>query len=96
MADELLDEALPPPSRRRRLLMVVFWPAFLMAGVLESLVFAWLNPADLLLAGGAHLALSNMAIYTLAFLIFWVVIACASGLAVLLVTSPPVEDGPGA
>lgn len=79
------------PSRRMRLLMVVLWPAFVMAGVLETLVFAMIDPADLTFLGGAHLAVSSTAIYTMAFLVFWAVIAGAAAMAVLLATLPPAD-----
>lgn len=71
------------PSLRRRAMTVV-WPAFLMAGVLETLVFAVVDPATLRWFGGAPVPLSPPALYTLAFFVFWIVIALAAWLTQLL------------
>jgi hypothetical protein len=70
-------------SLKQRVL-VVLWPAFLMAGVLEMLVFALVDPADLRWFGGAQVGWSPQAIYTVSFLIFWAVIAAAGALTALL------------
>ena len=67
--------------------MAILWPAFLMAGVLEILVFAVVDPSDLHWFGGAPMALPRTAIYTLTFLIFWAVIAAAGALTTLLTAS---------
>ena len=67
-----------------RLALQVLWPAFLMAGVLEVLVFALVDPSSLQWPGGAPIEASRQAIYTLAFLAFWVVTAAASAITVLL------------
>jgi hypothetical protein len=64
--------------------MAILWPAFLMAGVLEMLVFALVDPANLHWFGGAPVELSNSAVYTLAFFAFWGVIAIAGALTQLL------------
>jgi hypothetical protein len=64
-------------------LMWVIWPAFLVAGILETLVFATVDPQDLHWAG-QPLDLSRQAIYTLAFFIFWGLTTVASGLTALL------------
>jgi len=49
--------------------MWIAWPAFLMAGVLEMLVFALVDPQDLQWFGHP-LAMSREGIYTIAFLSF--------------------------
>ena len=64
--------------------LVVLWPAFLMAGVLEMLVFALVDPAGLHWFGGTPMEWSASAVYTLAFFAFWGVIAIASALTQLL------------
>lgn len=51
--------------------MVILWPAFLMASVLEALVFVWVDPAQLRWFGDTPLDLSPTAVHTLAFLLFW-------------------------
>ena len=64
--------------------MAILWPAFLMAGVLEMLVFALVDPAALHWFGGAAVELPPSAVYTLAFFVFWAVIATAGALTQLL------------
>ena len=65
-------------------MMAILWPAFLMAGVLEMLVFALIDPHDLHWFGGAPVDLSASAVYSLAFFVFWAVIATAGALTQLL------------
>ncbi len=67
--------------------MRIVWPAFLTAAVLEMIVFAFIDPSELHLFG-SKLALSREAIYTLAFLLFWVVTMGSSALTALLSMSP--------
>jgi hypothetical protein len=67
--------------------MTVLWPSFLMAGVLEMVVFALVDPAAMRWFGGVPVGLSASAVYTLAFFIFWVVIAVAGSLTLLLALS---------
>jgi len=70
--------------RRRERVMAVLWPSFLMAGVMEMLVFAFVDPTQLRLFGGSALDWSPTAVYTVAFFLFWGVIASAAGLTGLL------------
>jgi hypothetical protein len=70
--------------RRRERVMAVLWPSFLMAGVMEMLVFAFVDPGQLQLFGGRPIDWSPSAVYTLAFFVFWVVIAAAAALTELL------------
>ena len=60
--------------------LAVLWPAFLMAGVLETLVFALVDPAGLHWFGGTPMEWSSSAVYTLAFFAFWGGIAIVSAL----------------
>ncbi|PXW98735.1 hypothetical protein C7444_102217 [Sphaerotilus hippei] len=69
----------------------VLWPSFLMAGVLEMLVFAFVDPADLRWLGGSELAIGSSAVYTLAFLLFWWIISLAGGVTQLLSQDPHLE-----
>lgn len=64
-------------------MMWIAWPAFLMAGVLEMLVFAVVDPASLHWFG-QPLKLSREGMYTLAFFIFWGIIMTSSALTTLL------------
>lgn len=76
--------------------MTILWPAFLMAGVLEMLVFALVDPTRLRGLDGAALALSPTAVYTLAFFVFWVVIALAGAMTRLLEGKPEQINREGA
>jgi uncharacterized membrane protein YcfT len=68
-------------------LMWILWPAFLMAGVMEMLVFAMVDPQNLSWFG-EPLAWSRQSVYTVAFFVFWVVLAVSGGLTTLLAMSP--------
>ena len=68
----------------RQRAMVVLWPAFLMAGVLEMLVFALVDPGTLRWFGESPVSLAPSAVYSLAFFVFWAVITLAGLLMLLL------------
>lgn len=68
-------------------LMWILWPAFLMAGVLEMLVFAMVDPQDLRWFG-MPLDWSRQATYTIVFFVFWGITVVSSGLTTLLAMSP--------
>ncbi|MEY2682872.1 MAG: hypothetical protein RJA09_16 [Pseudomonadota bacterium] len=68
-------------------LMWIAWPAFLVAGVLEMVVFALVDPSELHWHGHT-LDLSRPAVYTLAFFLFWVGAMASSALTTLLSMSP--------
>jgi len=69
-------------------LMWIAWPAFLVAGLLEMLVFAMIDPKDLQGFGGAPLEISRTAIYTVVFFVFWGATMLSSALTTLLAASP--------
>lgn len=68
--------------------MGIAWPAFLLAAVLEMIVFAMVDPSDLHWVGGRPLEWSRQAVYTVAFFVFWAVTAASSALSVLLTRTP--------
>ena len=68
-------------------MMWIIWPAFLMAGILEMLVFVMVDPQDLHWFGQA-IQLSRQGIYTVSFFVFWVIAMLSSGLTTLLAISP--------
>jgi hypothetical protein len=74
----------PARSRLARLAMSVLWPSFLMAGVLEMLTFAVVDPRSLHWFGGPPIEWPPLAVYTVTFFIFWGVIAAGSALTQLL------------
>jgi hypothetical protein len=65
----------------------ILWPAFLVAGAMEMLVFAFVDPEDLHWLG-QPIELSRQGIYTLAFFAFWCMAAMSSALTTLLTISP--------
>jgi len=70
----------------------VIWPAFLMAGVTEMLVFAVVDPHELRWFGGVAFGWPLSAVYTVSFLIFWLLISTASAISMLLMVEPK-RDG---
>ncbi len=74
-------------------LMWIVWPAFLVAGLLEMLVFAFVDPQDLHWAGQA-LPLSNQGLYTVAFFVFWGLTTLACGLTAMLAMTPTEVNHP--
>jgi hypothetical protein len=68
-------------------MMWIAWPAFLVAGVLEILVFAFVDPQDMQWLG-QPVELSRQGVYTLSCFFFWAVTAGSSALTVLL-SMPP-------
>lgn len=68
--------------------MWIAWPAFLVAGILEMVVFALVDPQDLHWFDGQPLGVSRQGIYTLAFFVFWALTMVASALTTLLSASP--------
>jgi hypothetical protein len=75
------------PLRERVLL--ILWPAFVMAGVLEMLVFAVVDPSSLHWFGAEPIEWSRHAVYSVTFLIFWGVIATSTAITELLEAPGP-------
>ena len=74
---------------RTQRVMWIVWPAFLVAGVLEMLVFAMVDPADLNWMG-QPIGLSREGVYTVAFFVFWA-LTCASSAFTSLLSFSPLE-----
>jgi len=73
------------PRLRSRLLLVL-WPAFVMAGLLAGLMFAFVDPGRVHdLPGSGESEWSRNAICSLAFLVFWVTTAISSAATLWLV-----------
>lgn len=66
----------------RRLLWII-WPAFIVAGILEMLVFALVDPQELQWFGHP-LALSRAGVYTLSFFAFWAIVSLSGAMTALL------------
>lgn len=76
---------------RRRLILLVLWPSFVIAGLLEMLVFSLAHPEDLKGFGGLLAGLPSSGVYTLAFFAFWAISALGSALTLVL-AGPWRED----
>jgi len=68
-------------------LMWIAWPAFLMAGAMEMVVFAFVDP-EALQWFDQPVNLSRQGVYTIAFFVFWLIIMASSALTTLLSFSP--------
>lgn len=90
---EAADHAAPLTPLAQRV-SAVLWPSFLMAAVLEMLVFAFVDPSELHWLGGADLMLSASAVYTLAFFMFWMLISLAGALTQLLLVESSEINAP--
>ncbi len=55
----------------------IFWPSFLVAGVVEILFFAVVQPQDLYFFGQPA-QLSALAAYSMGFFVFWAICATSS------------------
>jgi hypothetical protein len=65
----------------------ILWPGFLLACLLELLVFALVDPADLWW-GGEGVGWSRQAIYTISFFVFWALAAASAALTSALLDTP--------
>ena len=74
--------------------LAILWPAFLMAGILETLVFAVVDPHEMRWFGGALIGWTPVAIYSVTFLIFWAAVATAGALTALLSLSADEVNDP--
>ncbi|MHA3903130.1 hypothetical protein ACTPOE_06050 [Castellaniella sp. WN] len=63
---------------RARNLMWVLWPSFLMAGAASAVVFALVDPLDVVFLG--YLRAGRLTVYTVGFFIFWIMAALSSAL----------------
>ena len=68
-------------------LMWIVWPAFLVAGLLEAVVFGIFDPEDMRWFG-YPMALSRQGVYTVSFFVFWALTIVSSSLTTLLAMSP--------
>lgn len=84
-APAALGASLPAEGGGRSVRMgAVLWPAFLMAGVIEMLIFAVVDPSDLRWFGQEPVDWPRETIYSVTFLLCWAVTGLSSGLTALL------------
>jgi hypothetical protein len=92
----VVEGGVAPPVRRRpsfvRLALLILWPAFVMAGVLEMLVFVVVDPSSLQWFGIEPLQWSRHAVYSVTFFIFWIVIATSTAMSMLLESPGPAVE----
>ncbi|MBP6776608.1 MAG: hypothetical protein KA151_05050 [Piscinibacter sp.] len=74
---------------KRRHILLIIWPSFVIAGLLEMLVFNAADPADMKGFGGLLTQLSSTGVYTIAFFSFWAL--CALGTALTLMLAAPTR-----
>jgi hypothetical protein len=95
---QLADDAGHAPGESRPLgpnvarWLLVLWPAFMVAALLEALVFVAVDPASLHGAGTVLTQWSPSAVYTLAFVVFWALSALASATTLWLSKPVPWPD----
>ena len=68
----------------------ILWPSFLMAGLMEGLVFSAFDPATLRFGDLAEWPPGL--VYTASFLLFWLIISTSGALTALLWLEP--DDAP--
>lgn len=78
---------------KRRHVLLIIWPSFLIAGLLEMLVFSAANPEDMKGFGGLLTEMSAAGVYTVAFFCFWAISALSTTLTLML-SGPSAEDEP--
>ena len=83
----IADAATAPDGARARFLrraLLILWPSFLMAGVLETMVFAVVDPGTMHWFGADPIEWSRSAVYSVTFFLFWGAIATSGALTALL------------
>lgn len=68
-----------------RILLAVLWPAFLVAGLAEGLLFSMFNPDDIQVFG-MDVELSRMAAYTIGFFMLWAMCTMSGLLTAYVIT----------
>jgi hypothetical protein len=63
--------------------MWILWPAFLVAGIADGLMFSLFDPQDMHVFG-EPVSLDRRAIYSIGFFLFWAFAAASSALTCLL------------
>ena len=72
-------------SRRSLHLAQILWPAFLVAGILEMVVFALVDPVGVTIGGWAP---DPQTVYSLTFFVFWGLVTAASAVSHAMMAPP--------
>lgn len=75
-------------SRRSLHLAQILWPAFLVAGILEMVVFALVDPTGIVIAGWAP---DPQTVYSLTFFVFWALVTAASAMSHAMMAPPQAQ-----
>ena len=82
--DRIGDPVLPSGGDPAGRWGAVLWPAFLMAGVMALLIFAVVDPTELHWFGGAAIGWPSEVVYSVTFLLCWIVTSLSGWLTSLL------------
>jgi hypothetical protein len=93
-----VEPAMAPPPKRRLFSrpMLVLWPSFAMASVMEGLVFAAVDPDRWIAMHPQLQAWTPSTLYSIAFLVFWAIIATAGFFTRILESTVDAVDDSGA
>lgn len=80
---------------KKRHVLLVIWPSFVIAGLIEMLVFNAADPSDMKGFGGLLAQMSPTGVYTLAFFSFWALVALGTALTLMLAAPTPAEEEGG-
>jgi len=73
-----------------RSLMWILWPSFLTAALMTFIVFAFIDPLDIVIFGHVHA--TRMQAYTVGFFFFWIMAAISSALTLNIAPSTKEYD----
>ena len=71
-------------------LMWILWPSFLMAGVASAVVFALIDPLDVVVLN--TLQFSRNVMYAAGFFLFWLMGALSSALTLYMAPESPIRE----
>lgn len=72
-------------------LMWIFWPSFLVACLLEAVVFTFVDPLEIMWPLG-DFEVTRQGIYTLGFFLLWSVVGFACALTLYLAQPPQASE----
>jgi hypothetical protein len=73
-----------------RTLMWILWPSFAVAGATSAVIFALVDPEDVVFLD--HLQAGRELVYTVGFFFFWAMAALSSALSLRMAPRPVVLD----
>jgi len=70
-------------------LMWILWPSFLTAGFTSAVVFALIDPLDVIVL--SVLQMERYTLYGIGFFLFWLMAALSSSLTLMMVPRTPIK-----